>query len=118
MASGRLLVALGLCASAGLAAVRESQEQVALGYTLAKAEGRLFKIREGLAVERARLESLRAPARIVERAAGLGLNLAPRSPLPLFSPHAAAGGGADASSPPRRAPALALSLQPCGERGR
>ena len=85
MFSGRLILLLGALAAAGLLSVRESQRQVKLGYQIANTEEQLRKTRQGTVTERARLQSLQAPARIISRVQELKLDLAPPSAL---SPYA------------------------------
>lgn len=86
MLSGRHLIFLGVLAGAGLVSVRDSQNQVALGYELAKTEGQLRKTREEIATETARLRAMQAPNRVIERARELKLEVVPASELALYTP--------------------------------
>jgi hypothetical protein len=87
--SGRHLLFLGALAAAGLTSVRDSQEQVGLGYEIAKVEADLRKTREAIAAETARVQAAQAPARIIERARELELKVAPASALALYKPEGA-----------------------------
>jgi hypothetical protein len=90
MWSGRHIFFLGVLACAGLVSVRDSQEQVGLGYEMARVEEQLRKCRQELETERARLQALQAPPRVIRCAQGLHLNLAPASPLSPYTPAPAA----------------------------
>jgi hypothetical protein len=84
MLSGRHFLLLGALASAGLVSVRDGQKQVKLGYEIANVETRLRNTREAVVRARARLLSIRTPARALERAARLDLEVGPPSDLALY----------------------------------
>lgn len=86
MLSGRHLLFLGALACAGLVSVRDSQSEVTLGYEIAKVEGRLRKTREEIETERAQLRAMQSPARVIDRAKELKLEVAPASALALYTP--------------------------------
>ena len=87
MLSGRHLLFVGALSAAGLASVRDSQDQVSLGYELAQVEIRLRAIREALETERIRLQAMEAPPRIITHVADLKVDVAPASPLALYVPN-------------------------------
>jgi len=90
MWSGRHILFLGLLACAGLVSVRDSQDQVGLGYEMARVEEQLRKCRQEVETERARLQALQAPPRVIRCALELRLNLAPSSALSPYAPAPAA----------------------------
>ena len=84
MFSGRHLLLLGALACAGLVTVRDSHDQVNMGYQIAAQEKELRSLRKKIAAERTRLETLRAPARVLRRAGEMRLRVAPTSELSIY----------------------------------
>lgn len=101
MLSGRHLLLLGSLAGAGLVSVRDSQRQIGLAYETARLEIQLHKLRQEAETDQAKLQALRAPPRVVDRVAGMRLDLAPASGLALYTP---------APEPPKTAAPLSVPV--------
>jgi hypothetical protein len=86
MSNGKGLLCLGLLAGLGLLSVRDSQEQIELGYRIGKVERQVREVRRNTAAEQAKLMQLTAPQNVLAKAIELKLCVAPLSPLEAYLP--------------------------------